>query len=232
MKELLAQVFWLLYLYQLVLGKLSLDFIEGLPQSASFNCILVVADKFFKYAHFLPLSHPFTAFQIAVTYITQVYKLHGLPKARISDRDRVFTSQVWRELFKLLKVNLLMSSAYHHQTDGQTQRVNQCLETYLRCFVHACPKKWSQWLSFAEFCNNTSYHSSLGQTPFKVLYGHDPNQMGITLSDTCQNSDLQVWLQEKELIQQVVHQYLLHAQNKMKIAADQKRSFREFQLEI
>jgi transposase InsO family protein len=110
-----------------------------------------VVDKFSKYAHFIPLSHPYTNFQVALLYITQIYKLHGLPKAIVSDRDRIFTSQVWRERFKLLKVELLMSSAYHPQTDGQTERVNQCLETYLRCFVHSCPTKWSSWLPFAEF---------------------------------------------------------------------------------
>lgn len=163
----------------------SLDFIEGLPKSSRFDSILVVVDKFSKYAHFVPLSHPYTAFQIALVYMTHIYKLRGLPKALISDRDKIFTSQVWKELFKLLKVDLLMSSAYHPQTDDQTERVNQCLETYLRCFVHSCPKKWSSWLSLAEFLYNTSYHSSLGQTPFKVLYGHDPVQIGIDLADSC-----------------------------------------------
>ena len=121
-----------------------------------------------------------------------------------------------------------MSSAYHPQTDGQTERVNQCLETYLRCFVHSFPKKWSSWLSLAEFWYNTSYHSSLGQTPFKVLYGHDLVQMGIDIADSCQNIDLQQWLSEKDLIQQLVHQHLQRAQNKMKHHAEKKRSFREF----
>jgi hypothetical protein len=102
----------------------SLDFIEGLPKSGHFNCILVVVDKFSKYAHFIPLSHPFTAFQVALVSMNQVYKLHGLPKALISDRDEIFTSNIWKELFKLLKVGMLMRSAYHPQTDGQTERVN------------------------------------------------------------------------------------------------------------
>lgn len=72
----------------------SLDFIEGLPRSNKYNCILVVVDKFSKYVHFLPLAHPFTAFQVALVYITQVYKLHGLPKDLLSDRDKIFTSQI------------------------------------------------------------------------------------------------------------------------------------------
>lgn len=72
-----------------------------------------------------------------------VFKLHGLPAALISDRDKIFTSTVWQELFKLVGTDLNLSSAYHPKIDGQTEKVNQSLETYLRCFVHACPTKWS-----------------------------------------------------------------------------------------
>jgi hypothetical protein len=85
------------YAWQVV----SLDFIEGLPKSHHYDCILVVVDKFSKYAHFVPLKHPFTAFQVAMAYIDNVFKLHGIPEAIISDRDKVFTSNVWQQLFKL-----------------------------------------------------------------------------------------------------------------------------------
>jgi hypothetical protein len=164
---------------------ITLDFIEGLPKSAGYNCIMVVVDKFSKYAHFVALSHPFTAFQVAVTYLNNIFKLHDLCTVMILDRDKVFTSK----LFKLLGTNLRMSSAYHPQTDGQTEHVNQCLETYLRCFVHACPTKWSQWLSLAEYWYNTSYHSSLGESPSVVLYGHEPRHFGIDISQACTSSD-------------------------------------------
>lgn len=99
----------------------------------------MVVDKFSKYAHFIPLKHPFTNLQVALAYMDIVFKLHGFPEALISDRDKVFTSQVWQQLFKLTKTELKMSTSYHLQTDGRTERVNQCLEAYLRCFVHACP---------------------------------------------------------------------------------------------
>lgn len=123
------------YAWQVV----SLDFIEGLPTSKTFNCILVIVDKFSKYAQFVPLKHPFTAFQVAMAFMDCVFKLHGLPEAIISDRDRIFTSSLWQELFKLTKTQLRVSTAYHPQTDGQTDRVNQYLESYLWCIVHACP---------------------------------------------------------------------------------------------
>jgi hypothetical protein len=80
-----------------------------------------------------------------------VYKLHGLPAAIVSDCDKVFTSNLCRDLFRLSQTQLWMSSFYHPQTDGQTKRVNQCLKTYLRCFAHACPTKWHSWLHLAEF---------------------------------------------------------------------------------
>jgi hypothetical protein len=120
----------------------SLDFIEGLPLSAGFSCILVTVDLFSKYAHFIGLRHPFTAATVAKVFFSHVYRLHGMPSALISDRDKIFTSKLWTELFALAKVELRMSTAYHPQSDEQTERVNQCLETFLRCFVHACPRQW------------------------------------------------------------------------------------------
>jgi hypothetical protein len=130
---------------------ISLDFIEGLPQSGSYNTILVVVDRLTKYAHFVPLRHPFTALKVAQVFMVAVYRLHGMPESIVSDRDRTFTSTLWKELFQLSGTQLQMGSAYHPQMDGQTERVNQCLETYLRSFVQACPSKWNSWLSVAEY---------------------------------------------------------------------------------
>ena len=87
----------------------SLDFIEGITQSNRYNTILVVVDKFTKYGHFIPLAHPYTALQVAQLYLANIYKLHGLPQTIISDRDRIFTSKVWQELFKLTDTQLAMS---------------------------------------------------------------------------------------------------------------------------
>jgi transposase InsO family protein len=169
----------------------TMDFVEGLPRSSGFNCILVVVDKLSRYAHFLPLAHPFTAYQVAQAYITNIYKLHGLPAAIVSDRDKVFTSTLWRELFCLSQTQLKMSSAYHPQTDGTTERINQCLETFLRCFAHACPTKWQSWLHLAEFWYNTSPHSALDKTPFEVLYGHNPRHFGIIDPAECAVPELE-----------------------------------------
>ena len=121
-----------------------IDFIEGLPPSEGKNTILMVVDRLTKYSHFLTLTHPYTALSVAHVFLSNIYKLHGLPENIISDSDAVFTSQLWRELFKLLGIELKMSSSYYPQTDGQTERVNQCINTYLRCMTFENPKKWNR----------------------------------------------------------------------------------------
>ncbi|WVZ53938.1 hypothetical protein U9M48_004823 [Paspalum notatum var. saurae] len=130
---------------------LTMDFIEGLPKSEAYNTILVVVDRFTKVAHFLPLKHPFTASQVARIFLDNIVKLHGVPTSIVSDRDRIFLSHFWKELFQLLGTKLMPRTAYHPQTDGQSERVNQCLEMYLRCVIADSPADWKSWLSLAEF---------------------------------------------------------------------------------
>jgi hypothetical protein len=90
------------------------------------------------------LHHPFTALSVAKLFLHNIYKLHDMPLAIVSDRDRIFTSQLRKELFSLAGVKLQMSSSYHLQSDGQTEHLNQTMETFLRYFVSACPAKWTQ----------------------------------------------------------------------------------------
>lgn len=146
---------------------LTMDFIEVLPSLEWYNSILVVVDRYTKYAHFIPLKHPFTAQTVVRAVLHQVIKLHGFPKTIVSDRDRIFTSVFWKELFSLFGTCLLRTTAYHPQIDGQSERVNQCLEMYLRCVVHDSPKKWKNWLTPAELWYNSCFHTSLGCSPFK-----------------------------------------------------------------
>jgi hypothetical protein len=121
-----------------------------------------------------------------------------------------------------------MSSSYHPQTDGQSEKLNQCLETYLRCKTHACPAKWANWLSLAEFWYNTNYNFSHGKTPFEVLYGYPPRHFGISHETACNIPDLNLWLQDRADMTNLIHQNLLRAQARMKFQADKHRQERSF----
>jgi hypothetical protein len=101
----------------------------------------------------------------------------------VFDRDQTFTGRFWQELFSFAKMQLCMSLTYHPELDGQTEGVKQCMETCLCCFVSACPKKWCQWLSLAEYQYNTSFHSSIGRSPFEALYGHCPRHFRISVEN-------------------------------------------------
>lgn len=101
-----------------------MDFIEGLPRSGHVDCIMVVVDKFSKFGHFIPLLHPYSASKVAQLFLDNIFRLHRMPTHIISDRDPIFTSLFWKEFFKLAQTTLRMSSAYHPQSDGQTECVN------------------------------------------------------------------------------------------------------------
>ena len=157
-----------------VWSDISMDFIEGLPPSHGYTTIMVVVDRLTKYAHFIGLSHPYTALLIAKTFISHIVRLHGIPTSIVSDRDRVFISSFWKALFQLSGTKLCMSSSYHPQSDGQTEAVNRILEQYLRCFAGSQPLRWQEWLPWAELSYNTSVHSSTKMSPFEAVYGMPP----------------------------------------------------------
>lgn len=207
---------------------IAMDFVEGLPQSGKYNCLMIVIDRFSRYGHFIPLAHPYTAAKVAKLFVDNVFKLHSLPESIVSDRDPVFTSKFWQEFFRAVGTELKMSTAYHPATDGSSERLNQCVETYLRCFVHSCPKKWSDWISMTEYWYNTSPHSTLKKSPFVVLYSHEPRHWGIEPSGECSVSNLESWLAERRVMHDLLRQHLLRAQQFMKKYADKNRSFREF----
>lgn len=102
------------------------------------------------------------------------------------------------------------------------------METFLRCFIHACPKQWAHWLHLAEYWYNTSWHSTLNRSPFQVLYGRSPRSLGIDPADACAVTELDDWLQERALMQNVLKQHLSRAQERMKRQADKHRSERQF----
>jgi hypothetical protein len=206
-----------------------MDFIDGLPRSRRFNSVLVVVDKLSRYAHFVGLAHPYTVSTVASAYMDNVHKLHGMPESIVSDRDSIFTSRFWCEMAAMTGTKLHMSSSHHPETDGTTERMNQCLEAYLDCFTHACLVKWAQWLSLAEFWYNASPHLALDdKSPFEVLYGHSPRHFGISVADACAIPDLDVWLKDWDLTLRLLQQHLERVRARMKAQADKRRSDRVF----
>lgn len=143
-----------------------MDLIEGLPHSFGKNTIFVVVDRLSKYAHFIAISHPYTAMDFAQIFMDNIYKLHGMPQTIVCDRNPVFTSTFWKGLFLHQGTKFNMSSSYHPQTDGQTEVVNRCLENYLRCMTGDRPTHWSKGLPLAEWWYNTTFHASKKLTSF------------------------------------------------------------------
>ena len=209
---------------------LSLDFITGLPKSKGYEAILVVVDRLSKYSHFILLKHPYTAKSIAELFVKEIVRLHGIPKSLISDRDPLFVSHFWLELFKLQGTKLQMSFSYHPETDGQTEVINRCLESYLRCFASDQPKTWSNWLSWAEFWYNTTYHVSIGKTPFEVVYGRHPPSILRFLSNETKVAAVALELSERDEALKQLTSYLQRAQEQMASYANKKRRDVRFQV--
>ncbi|KAM0887617.1 hypothetical protein ACQ4PT_028880 [Festuca glaucescens] len=209
---------------------ITIDFIEGLPLSDGANTILVAVDRLTKYAHFMPMKHPFSAQQVARTLIDTVVKLHGMPRSIVSDRDRIFTSTFWKLLFEKLGTKLKFTTAYHPQTDGQSERVNQGLEMYLRCSIHANPTHWKKWLPVAELWYNSSFHSTIGVSPFQALYGYEPNFGAIPDIGICSDNPVAAILAERAVQLENLKVNMAAAQNRMKQKTDKNRTEKEFQM--
>ncbi|GJR70322.1 putative nucleotidyltransferase, ribonuclease H [Tanacetum coccineum] len=202
---------------------ISMDFIVGLPPSGRFDTILVVVDRLRKYAHFICLSHLFTAKVVASAFCKEIVRLHGFPRSIVSDRDVVFLSHFWQELFRLTQTKLQLSTSYHPQTDGQIEVINRGLEAYLRCFAHEQPVKWSSYLPWAEYSYNTGYHTSTGTTPFSVVYGREPPSLLPYVMGETKNAELEQQLVDRDDMLKLIRHNLHKAQDRMRQQANSKR---------
>lgn len=156
---------------------ISMDFVTGLPESKGNNAILMVVDRFSKMHHYISCSasdEGTTAEETARMLIDHVWKLHGLPTTIISDRGPQFVSLVWESLCKMLKIKAKLSTAFHPESDGQSEISNQEMERYLRSYANYQQDDWADWLSMAEFASNACVSSSSGLSPFMVNKGFEP----------------------------------------------------------
>ncbi|GKB43682.1 putative reverse transcriptase domain-containing protein [Tanacetum coccineum] len=152
---------------------IKMDFVTKLPKTATgHDTIWVIIDRLTKSAHFLPMREDDTLERLTRQYLKEVVLRHGVPVSIISNRDRKFTSHFWKTLNKALGTRLDMSTAYHPQTNGQSERTIQTLEDMLRACVLDFGKGWDKHLPLVEFSYNNSYHTSIKVAPFEALYGH------------------------------------------------------------
>ena len=148
-------------------GRYLHGFVDGLPRSQRGNeSIWVVVDRLMKSAHFIPLPVTKNVRLLCEKYIQEVVRLHGVPLSIVSDRDTLFTSRFWKGLQSAMGMNLAMSTEYHPQTDGQTERINQTMEDMLRVCVLDSGKNWEDHLPYVEFYYNNSFQASIGMAPF------------------------------------------------------------------
>jgi len=152
---------------------IAMDFIMELPVSEGCDQLWVVIDRFTKMAHFIPLKEK-TAADLTKIFAREIWRFYGLPTDIVSDRDSRFTSEVWKEFLRLLGIRPRMSTAFHPQTDGQTERLNQTIEVYLWAFVTKEQDDWVSLLPMAEFAYNNSVTTGNGMTPFFPNYDFHP----------------------------------------------------------
>ncbi|VFQ77089.1 unnamed protein product [Cuscuta campestris] len=175
----------------------SMDFITGLPPSRGASTILVVIDRLTKHSHFGSLPADFDAPRVAQLFLDIVAKHHGFPRDIVSDRDSIFMSLFWKELMRLSGTTLKFSTAYHPQTDGQTEVVNRSLEQYLRAFVHERPARWTTFLLWAELALNCSHDESIGMSSYQALYGRLPPSIFPTMSVRSRVASVEDLLRER-----------------------------------
>jgi hypothetical protein len=215
-----------------VWADISLHFIEGLPKVNSKSVILMVVDRFSKYTHFIALGHPYTATSVARVFFADIVCLHGFPASIVSDRDPVFTGHVWRDLFRLAGVTLWMSTAFYPQTDRQSKAVNKTITMYLRCITSNRPRAWLEWLSWAEYCYNTAFHSASRAASFQVVYGWPPPPLLPYEPATARTAAVDTMLQDRDAFLNDVRDRLLHAQEYAKRHYDAHHHHLEFNVGV
>ncbi|KAL3510631.1 hypothetical protein ACH5RR_030032 [Cinchona calisaya] len=208
-----------------------MDFVSGLPRTRlGHDCIWVIVDRLTKSAHFLPLKVSTPMDRLVRIYMDNIVKLHGVPVSIISDRDPRFTSRFWTAYQQAMGTEVVLSSAFHPQTDGQSERTIQTLEDMLRACAIDFKGNWDEQLMLIEFSCNNSYHSSIGMAPYEALYGRKCR------SPLYWDEVGERRLTGPELIQitvdkiTIIRDKLKAAQDRQKSWADMKRRPLEFQV--
>ncbi|WVZ97222.1 hypothetical protein U9M48_042772 [Paspalum notatum var. saurae] len=201
-----------------------MDFIVGLPRTQKgYDSIWVIIDRLTKSAHFIPVKTTYTAATYARLYVSRIVSLHGVPRTITSDRGSLFVSRFWEHLQTALGTTLIHSSAYHPQTSGQVERVNQILEDMLRACALTYSTKWDECLPLAEFAYNNSYQKSLEMAPFEALYGRKcRTPLNWSEPGECVTFGPDLVTQAEEQVK-LIHSNLKRAQSRQKSYSNKRR---------
>ncbi|KAD4180320.1 hypothetical protein E3N88_28911 [Mikania micrantha] len=199
--------------------QISMDFITKLPRtSRNHDSIWFIVDRLTKSAHFLPIREDYSMDRLAKLYVNEIVSRHGVPISIISDRDSRFMSRFWQTLQNALGTQINMSTAYHPQTDGQTERTNQTIEDMLRSCVIDFGGSWDIHLPLVEFSYNNSYHTSIQCAPFEAIYGRKCR------SPICWSEVGESQIIGPEFIQETTDKIAL-IQERIKAARDRQKSY-------
>lgn len=214
--------------------QVSMDLITQLPKSKKGNdAIVVFVDKLTKMVHYAPTTTDCSAPQLADIFLEHVVRHHGLPSSILSDRDPRFTGNFWRALWKCLGTNLTMSTAFHPQTDGQTERANRTLEEMVRAYVNFQQNDWDQHLVACEIATNSAKHSSTGFTPFYLNYGrevHLPLDLALDAARVDRNPDASTRIRKLHKALELAQENIKKAQERQKQGVDHYRRDVEFSI--
>ena len=202
--------------------EISANFITDLPKSEGFDSILVVVDRFSKEVKFIPCTKSVSALNTAKLYLHHVWKHHGLPIGIVSDRGSQFASQVMKDICKRLGIQPQLFTAYHLQTDGQTERINRDLQQYLRIFTLEKQDEWVSWLPLAQFSYNAKKQLSTEKSLFEVTRSYQP-KMGFEQRATNAPAAEELTKQMEETLEQT-KENIKKAKARMKRQADRHRS--------
>ena len=210
--------------------QVTMDFITQLPMTKSgHDAIVVFVDKLSKMVHLVPTTTTVDAPQVAKLFMREVVRLHGVPESIVSDRDARFTSSFWRELWKMLGTRLAMSTAYHPQTDGQTERANRTLEDMLRAFVSVRQDDWDDFLIASEIAINNTQQASSKYSPFFLNSGAHP-RFPLSIQHKSVNQSAEQVFESLRVALEQANKNLMQAQQRQAHFANQNR--KEAELEV
>jgi hypothetical protein len=205
----------------------AMDLVVHLPKTKNQNdAIAVFVDRFSKAAHFVACKTNCSAPDLADIFFKNIVRLHGLPVSIVSDRDARFCSQFWTQLFSRLGTRLDMSTAYHQQTDGQSERTIQTLEQYLRVFIDKDHTNWDELLDQAEFTYNSNKSASTNLSPFEAMYGFQPStpvSNALSSPEPRPDKNVNTFIKDHTTRFKIIHDALLDAQRRMASQYDRSR---------